>query len=257
MGGVGSGRQEYATTPTVEECRHLSVDKFSDAVKRPGRGGVIHWGESDDPAVSIRVVLLSDDHLAALKDGKKLQTEPVEDALDTLQEGDTDEKATAAYLQYTITNTRTEEKREVSYLVPLEYTDCNFGGERPWFRCPTGAGGCDGRVGKLYHPPGRDHFLCRECYDLGYQSSRTSGDDLKQAELRYRRAFAKADAENRRPHPNNAPYLPDKPKGMHWETYADLEADLRTAREEWDNEMAERVRKLMRQHSRLLENTVE
>lgn len=43
---------------------------------------------------------------------------------------------------------------------------------------------------------------------------------------------AKADAENRWPHPNNAPYYPDWPKWMHGETLADLVADVEDARRE-------------------------
>lgn len=247
MGGFGSGRRKYATTPTVGECRHLAADAFTDAVENPGYGGQIYWGGTDDPDASIGVVLLSDDHLAALKDGQRLTTESAEDTPDGVQQmdTDTDERATAVHLTYTITNTRTEESREVSYCVPLEYTDCNFGGVRPWFRCPVDAGGCDRRVGKLYRPPSRDRYLCRECYDLGYQSSRTSGDDLKQAELRYRRAFAKADAEDRRPHPNGHPPLPDKPKGMHRETFDDLLDDLRDARDEWHQQMDEKMKELL------------
>jgi len=247
MGGWGSGRREYATTPTVEECRHLSVDAFTDAVENPGHRGPIYWGDADDPEASIRAVLLSDDHLAALNDGKRLKTEPAEDAPDTFQELDTaaDGRATAVYLDYTITDRRTDESRDVSYLVPLEYTDCNFGGVRPWFRCPPDAGGCDRRVGKLYLPPRRYRYLCRECYDLVYRSSRTSGDDLRQAELRYRRAFAKADKDGRRPHPNREPYSPTRPKGMHRDTFADLVEDVRAARDEWGEKMTDRAKEIL------------
>jgi hypothetical protein len=46
--------------------------------------------------------------------------------------------------------------------VPLAWTACNFGGERPWFICP--GAGCGRRVAILYGP-GR-YFLCRHCYDL-------------------------------------------------------------------------------------------
>jgi len=258
MGGFGSGRREYATTPTVEECRHLSVDEFTDAVEHPGHDGRIRWGDPDDPGATIGVVLLSDDHLAALKDGKKLERKPAEDTADTFGEidadADTDERATAVYLHYTITNTRTEESREVSYLVPLEYTECNFGGVRPWFRCPTDAGGCGRRVGKLYHPPGRDRYLCRECHDLGYQSSRSSGNAFERAGQRYRKAFAKADAEDRRPHPNNPPYRPDKPKGMHWDTFDDLLADVRDAREEWVERAEEQMRALLEKYNTEVEH---
>ena len=172
MGGLGSGRTDYATTPTVEDCRALDVNEFIDAVEHPG---TVRWGAEEDPSASIAVYLLP-------------------------QDGDT-ERATALGFEYTITDGRTGEKTTIDYRVPLEYTDCNFGGKRPWFRCPGIVNGerCDQRVAKLFRPPRRDLFLCHHCYDLGYTSSRTSGDELKQAELRYRRAFAKADTEGRRP----------------------------------------------------------
>lgn len=247
MGGWGSGRREYARTPTVEECRHLSSDAFTDAVEHPGHGGPIYWGDPDDPEASIIVIPLSADHVAALKSGEQLDLIPTEDAEDV----DTadDERATAVYLKYTITDPGTDESRDVSYPVPIEYTDCNFGGVRPWFRCPTHAGGCDRRVGKLYLPPRQPRYLCRECHDLGYRSSRTSGDDLKQAELRYRRAFAKADAEGRRPHPNNAPFTPDRPKGMHRDTFDDLLADVREAEQEYTDRADEQMRELLAQYA--------
>jgi hypothetical protein len=50
--------------------------------------------------------------------------------------------------------------------VPLEWTACNFGGERPWFLCP--GIGCVRRVTILYGPV--KYFLCRYCYDLRYES---------------------------------------------------------------------------------------
>ena len=66
------------------------------------------------------------------------------------------------------------DSRQVEYTVPLDYTECHFGGERPWFRCP--GRGCGERVGKLYKPPHRDHFLCRECHDLAYESNERQGE---------------------------------------------------------------------------------
>ncbi len=56
------------------------------------------------------------------------------------------------------------EWQEVKETVELEWTACNFGGERPWFICP--GAGCGRRVAVLYGP-GRC-FLCRHCYDLTY-----------------------------------------------------------------------------------------
>lgn len=70
-------------------------------------------------------------------------------------------------LAYTITPPwRDEDTRDVSYPVPVEWTPCNFGGERPWFRCPV----CDNRVAKLYSPSSRDEYACRECQGLIYEA---------------------------------------------------------------------------------------
>ena len=222
MGGLGSGRYEYATTPTVEDCRTLDVNEFSDAVDHPGTSATIRWGPEDDPNASIGVYLLP-------------------------WGGDV-EKATAIRLRYTITDGRTREETEHDYCVPLEYTKCNFGGDRPWFQCPGIVDGeqCERRVAKLYRPPRCALYLCHHCYDLGYTSSRTSGDELKQAELRYRRVYAKLDEQGRGPHPNSdqVPYVPDRPKGMHHETYEALIDELTQARLEWNNAWMERLHQM-------------
>jgi hypothetical protein len=236
MGGFGSGRHEYARTPTVEECRHLEANDFTDVVDQPGRSLVLRWGE-EDTGSTIRAVMLPErspeDHPAV--DG------PPHDDADSQNTLMTEpERAEAIRLSYTMTPPGGE-ARELSYRVPLEYTEPNFGGVRPWFRCPK----CGDRVGKLYLPPRGGRFLCRECHDLGYQSSRSSGNELERAEQRYRKAFAKADAENRRPHPNNAPYFPERPKGMHHDTFEDLADDVEAARREWHQEMDSRVRELV------------
>ena len=224
MGGLGSGRYEYATTPTVEDCRALDVNEFTDAVEHPGTSGTILWGPEDDPSASIGVHLLP--------------------------QSDDAEKATALRLEYRITDGITGEETAHDYRVALEYTECNFGGERPWFRCPGIVDGenCGRRTAKLYRPPQSDVFLCRHCYDLGYTSSRTSGDDLKQAELRYRRAFGRADTKDRRPHPNSTeqPHFPERPAGMHQDTYEELLKDVRAVRREWEDAIRQREQELIR-----------
>jgi hypothetical protein len=45
---------------------------------------------------------------------------------------------------------------------------------------------------------------------------------MEWAEQRYRKPFAKVDAENRRPYPNNAPYFPERPTGVHHDTFEEL-----------------------------------
>lgn len=213
MGGPGSGRDPYAYTATVGECRTLDVNKLKGYTRQPGtRFRWVWWpvdGSKDDPSASITI------HV----------------------EGDPWERAEAFRLKFTVTDHWTGEERDHDYRVPLEYTPCHLGGDRPWFRCPGVVNDkpCRRRCAKLHLPPGEDLFLCRECYNLGYQSSRTSHDPVKQAELRYRREFARADADNRRPHPNDwETWTPRRPKGMHHDTFEDLCEDVEAARQEWD-----------------------
>jgi hypothetical protein len=95
--------------------------------------------------------------------------------------------------------------------VPLTWTACNFGGERPWFVCP--GAGCGRRVAVLYGP-GR-YFLCRHCYDLAYESQR---------ENEMYRALHNAQDIRRRlgGSANMIEPFPERPKGMHHETYRRL-----------------------------------
>lgn len=49
----------------------------------------------------------------------------------------------------------------------FEWTDCNFGGQRPWFKCPM----CRERCRFLYARGGRyEGFACRICQNLSYIS---------------------------------------------------------------------------------------
>jgi len=179
MGGFGSGRNRYATTPTVEECRHLDVNKLKDIFKgdeEDGNGeeantGVLSWGDGD-----------TDDYTVGFR------VEEHENGHEYL------------HLKYTTGTDHDDgvEQRKHEYPVRVEYTPCNFGGERPWFRCPRGS--CHERVAKLYNPPRGRLFLCRDCHELSYLSSRVSGCILDEPLLRYRRAFEKADKHDRRPH---------------------------------------------------------
>jgi hypothetical protein len=101
--------------------------------------------------------------------------------------------------------------KEVREPVPLSWTACNFGGERPWFICP--GAGCGRKVAVLYRL-GR-YFLCRHCYDLVYESQR---EDKMYRALRR--------AQKIRNHlggsANMMEPFPEKPKGMHWKTYERL-----------------------------------
>jgi hypothetical protein len=103
------------------------------------------------------------------------------------------------------------EWEEVREPVELAWTACNFGGERPWFVCP--GTGCGRRVALLYGPGG--YFLCRHCYDLVYESQRENEMDraLRRAQKIRKRLGGST---------NMMEPFPEKPKTMHWNTYARL-----------------------------------
>jgi hypothetical protein len=73
-------------------------------------------------------------------------------------------------LNYTQTDRATDEKKEFDYQVRLTTTPCNYGGKRYWFICPLVTSGrpCGRRVSVIYK--GGDHFGCRHCFDLSYES---------------------------------------------------------------------------------------
>jgi hypothetical protein len=98
-----------------------------------------------------------------------------------------------------IVHPRTEESGcddPVGYAVPLEWTPCNFGGARPWFRCRCVIGGrtCNRRARILYKAVNSRYFACRECRRLSYRSRQTSRNWLYQG---FDRAFRALDALDR------------------------------------------------------------
>ncbi len=57
--------------------------------------------------------------------------------------------------------------RDMKVVAPINWTDCNYGGRRPWFACPI----CGNRCRILYGGGGRhDEFACRTCQNLSYIS---------------------------------------------------------------------------------------
>lgn len=108
--------------------------------------------------------------------------------------------------------------------VTIERTRCNFGGTRPWFRCP----GCERRVAVLYGV--FVEYLCRHCYDLSYGSQQEREMDriLRRArEIRKRLGASE----------NLMEPIDEKPKGMHWKTFDKLVAE----EEYWNSSYDEAV----------------
>jgi hypothetical protein len=97
-----------------------------------------------------------------------------------------------------------------SQYISLSWTECHFGGERPWFRCPVR--GCWNRVAILYFA---GTFACRECCNLAYASQRQSPNT--RASNRVNKIREKLGWQ-----PGFLNGVEWKPKGMHWKTFGRL-----------------------------------
>ena len=93
----------------------------------------------------------------------------------------------------------------------VEKTLPNFGGTRWWLQCPM----CTRRVRKLYVPPRRKYFACRNCYRLTYRSRSDcrDGQYCRRAQKIYRRLGGDFFSDS---------IFPPKPKGMWTRTYERL-----------------------------------
>jgi hypothetical protein len=106
----------------------------------------------------------------------------------------------------------------------LEWTRCNYGGRRPWFRCPS----CGRRVAKIY---GGGIFLgCRHCYEGRYECQRRGEKSRAYYQACKIRLSLGGEPSIRGP-------FPERPRGMWRRTYERLrrqaeesEAPLRESR---------------------------
>ena len=180
MGGEGSGNwYRFDKKTTIAECHSVDVRYLHrEGLLKPGRWFSLRWSRADRETGSIRGV--------------------VEGA----------ERPEQMILLYRYRGGLGGEWEDVQERVSLDWTACNFGGERPSFMCP--GTGCGRRVAILYGPG--KYFLCRHCYDLVYESQR---------ENEMHRALHRAQTirERLRGSANMTKPFPDKPKGMHHETY--------------------------------------
>jgi hypothetical protein len=200
------------TPATVSECRTVEVSTLRDeGLLEPDASGQLTWRRNGDAVGSMYVE-------PAVRD----------------PEADTDHAVILTYVHGgTLDDVDLTEYRDT---VSIETTSCNFGGERPWFRCP--GLGCNERVGKLYYPPHSERFRCRHCHDPAYGSSRATRNPRKSARLRYERIHERLypDADGHHPGTNGKMTI-RKPKGMHWDTYEEIRADLRDAHDDWTRAM--------------------
>ena len=204
MGGLGSGnRYHFDKKTTTDECHGLDIrDLYRDGLLKPGSWFSSRWLRSDRETGSIRGFVYQD----------------------------------RVVLSYSHRRGPSGEWEDVKEPIPLEWTPCNFGGERPWFICPGVA--CGRRVALLY-APGK-YFLCRHYYDLRYVSQREDKPHraLRQAQKIRQRLGGSA---------NMMEPFPEKPKGMHHDTYTRLLWQHHEAEREHLAGMREQLDKLQKQ----------
>jgi len=177
MGGVGSGNwYRFDKKTTTGECQRVDVRYlYREGLLKPRSWFSLRWSRAGRETGSIRGAMIGD------------------------------AKPEGVILTYRHRSGPGNEWEDVHEPVSLDWTACNFGGERPWFVCP--GAGCGRRVGLLYGP-GR-YFLCRHCYDLVYESQRE--DKMHQALRRAQNIRRRLGGSANMMEP-----FPEKPKGMHW-----------------------------------------
>lgn len=116
------------------------------------------------------------------------------------------------------------ESGDTTMSAAVEWEPCPLGGSRPWWRCPE----CGRRTAKLYLPPERWRFACRQCHDLVYWTQRAP--DTQRLRKRLNRLRDRVDDRpvSSRRRGDLAELLelerslPMRPTGMHRATYARL-----------------------------------
>ena len=207
MGGVGSGSwYRFDKKATTDECHSLNVRNLHrDGLLKLGGSFSLRWSRGDRETGSIRGIL----------------------------EGDRPDRIILLYRHRSGLGGEWEDVEEP---VSLEWTPCNFGGERPWFVCPGVA--CGRRVAVLYGPG--KYFLCRHCYDLRHESQRE--DEKDRASRRARKIRQRLGGSANMPEP-----FPERPKGMHHDTHMRLFWEHDEAHREELAGMREWLDKLKRQ----------
>jgi hypothetical protein len=105
-----------------------------------------------------------------------------------------------------------EDWSDVAQRIPIVWTPCRFGSERPWLVCAVASDGvyCGRRVIKMY-VAGR-MFACRQCYGLVYASQQETVSQRgrrKAQKIRMRLGGS----------PSMMDDFPDRPRGMHEQTF--------------------------------------
>lgn len=178
MGGCGSGGWQSGKN-TTSDYRSLDVRRLQrDGLLKPGKAFSWEWSRNGEKVASIQVRTEADRLILNYRHRRG-----------------------------------SDDWQPIEYPVWLDWTDCNYGGRRAWFRCP--AKGCGRRVASLY---GGTIFACRHCHRLAYACQRERGYDrtARRADTIRRRLGWKVGILNG---------SGGKPKGMHWRTFERLKAE--------------------------------
>ena len=181
MGGIGSGRRNQSGRGTTSDCWLLDVRRFQrEGLLTPGQVFGWNWTREGEIQASISARTAADRVILSYRYRRG--------------EG---------------------ELRPMEYAVLLDWTACNYGGSRVWFRCP--ADGCGRRVAKLYIGSA-GIFACRHCYRLAYDCQRETDDD---------RATRRAERIRQRLgwEPGILNFPGRRPKGMHRRTFEHLRTE--------------------------------
>ncbi len=179
MGGLGSGRwyRWQGRTMTLEEVPRLDVRWLCrQGYVQSGACGVLTWHGGERP-LGVVGVTVEDDRMGV-----------------------------AARVRV-----GGEDWAAVRQVLPLAWTPCHYGGQRPWFRC----GGYHRRVAVLCLDG--TGFLCRHCTARPYGSQQETAHERhyrKVRKIRTRLGVSGNVTEPVRPW--------TKPKGMHWRTWKRL-----------------------------------
>jgi len=179
MGGFGSGKQ--GGKDTTNNYRSLDVRRLQrERMLTPGHAFKWQWTRDGEEVASIQIRI----------------------------------EVNCVILDYRTRNNGGD-WQPMEYPVYLQWTGCNYGGQRAWFLCP--ATGCGRRVAKLFMG-GSGIFACRHCYRLAYASQRETVDS---------RATRRADKIRERLGwaPGILNGSGSKPKGMHWRTFERLSSE--------------------------------
>jgi hypothetical protein len=126
-------------------------------------------------------------------------------------------------LRYSCRSLQTGACTEIEQIVPIVWSNCAFGGKRPWFLCPTinHDRKCLGRVAVLYLATG-PYFACRKCHNLAYASQ---AEPVGQRGIKRARAIRMKLGGGE----NILDSFPPRPNGMHRRTYSRLQASYQKA----------------------------